>query len=87
MHLALDESGRRKQLFVVGAAPGAFLDKTVSPARWGLTRGSAALSQKFEERYGSLEIPISEFRRDHAGDVEIVDLNEIIPGLSELIQA
>lgn len=87
VHLALDESGRRKQLYVVGAAPGAFLDKTVSPARWGLTRGSAALSQKFEERYGSLEIPISEFRRDHAGDVEIVDLNEIIPGLSELIQA
>ncbi|MDT0212473.1 hypothetical protein Q9R29_01120 [Rothia sp. ARF10] len=85
VHLALDESDRRKQLYVVGAVPGAFLDKTLSPARWGLTRGSAALSQKFEERYGSLDIPISEFRRDHAGDVDIIDLKEIIPGLSTLI--
>ena len=85
VHLALDDSARRKQLFVVGDAPRAFLEKTTSSSRWGLTRGSAKLRDRFEARFGSVDIPISTFRATEAADIEIIDLNTVIPGLAELI--
>jgi hypothetical protein len=85
VHLALDDSGRRAQLFVVGDQPRKLLEGSRSPASWGFTRGSASLKQRFEARFGSVEIPISEVRRQHAGHVEIVDLNSVIPGLSALL--
>lgn len=85
VHLALEERDLRKQLFVVGPEPKAFLEKTTSRADWGLTRGSAKLREKFVDRFGSVDISINEFRSTYAAEVEIVDLNDVIPGLTSLI--
>lgn len=81
VHLSLEETTRKKQLFVVGDQPARFLNTTTSTADWGLSRGSTRLRQRFEERYGSTEVTISEFRASQASQVEIVDLAELLPGL------
>lgn len=85
VHLALAEGDRRRQLFVVGDQPAAFLNGTKSSCQWGLSRGSDKLRQRFVDRYGEQGGTISDFRRTHAGDVEIIDLNALIPGLREAI--
>lgn len=87
VHLALDESGRRAQLFVVGEQPKLFLESSRSPASWGFTRGSAKLMERYEARFGSVDVPISVVRGTHAESVEIIDLNTVLPGLSALVGA
>jgi hypothetical protein len=86
VNLALDGSvNKRKQLFVVGGQPKHFLETCESAAKWGLSKSSANLRQRFEDEYGSLEIPICEFRAGRGSAVEIIDLNTVIPGLDNLI--
>jgi hypothetical protein len=85
VHLALQSDPRRRQLFVVGRQPIHFLETSKSPAKWGLSRGSDRLREQFIGRYGSLDIPISTFRSEHASNVDIVDLNDLIPGLEAMI--
>lgn len=85
VHLALDDSGRRAQLFVVGDEPRRFLESSKSSASWGFTRGSAHLKQRYTDRFGSLETPIAEVRSTHAAHVEIINLGTVIPGLGEIL--
>lgn len=84
--LALDDSGRRGQLFVVGDGPGHFLSSTGAKASWGLTRGSAHLRSRFVERWGeaALELTITEFRQTHAAHVEVIDVRTVLSGFSGL---
>lgn len=70
---------------MVGDQPKHFLETSKSPAKWGLSRSSTILRHRFEDQYGSLEIPISEFRASFGSAVEIIDLNTVIPGLDSLI--
>ena len=84
--LALDDSlNKKKQLFVVGHQPKHFLENSNSPAKWGLSKSSTILRQRFEDHFGSLEVPICEFRAGSGSQVEIIDLNTVIPGLDSLI--
>lgn len=85
IHLALDETGRRQQLFVVGSQPKRFLETTTSTAGWGLNRNSQFLRDRYSERFGSLEVPIAEVRATHASSVEIVDLADVIPGIDRML--
>ena len=85
VHLALDETGRRQQLFVVGSQPRHFLEKTTSTAAWALNRNSKSLRDRYSERFGSLEVPIAEVRVRHARSVEIVDLADVIPGIDRML--
>ena len=85
VHLALDESGRKKQLFVVGRGPIDFLAKTTSPASWGLNRSSPKLREKFVERFGPLDVAIRDFKAGPGAEVEVVDLAQLLPGLEEWI--
>ena len=85
VNLALDDSDKKKQLFVVGDQPKHFLETTTSTAEWGLSKSSAALRRRFEAHYGSPEVPISEFRAGSGSAVEILDLNTVIPDLDNLI--
>jgi hypothetical protein len=85
VNLALDDSDKKKQLFVVGDQPKHFLVTSTSPAKWGLSKSSAILRHRFEDQWGSLEIPISDFRAGPGSAVEIIDLNTVIPDLDSLI--
>ncbi|MGD9997240.1 MAG: PE-PGRS family protein [Ilumatobacteraceae bacterium] len=85
VHLALDNSGRRAQLFVVGDEPRRFLEASKSSASWGFTRGSADLRQRYTDRFGSLDTAIADVRSTHAAHVEIVDLGTVIPGVAALL--
>ena len=85
VNLALDDSSRKKQLFVVGNQPRHFLETAKSSARWGFARMSPILRADFEKRWGSDEISISEFRAGPGAVVEVIDLNTVISGLDEMI--
>ena len=85
IHLALDDTGRRQQLFVVGKQPKRFLESTTAAAAWGLNRNSQFLRDRYQERFGSLEVPIAEVRATHATGVEIVDLADVIPGIDRML--
>lgn len=80
VHLTLDTSGRRAQLFVIGQQPIKFLQESTSPARWGLDRATSARAA-FEQRYGSLEMAISQFTAGPGARVELVDLAPQLVGL------
>jgi hypothetical protein len=81
VHLAAaDTSGRRAELYVLGELPLRFLRETRSPAAGGLDRFPAT-RQLFVERFGSLDVPISDFTNGPANHVTIVNLEEQLPAL------
>lgn len=82
VHVALDDTDRSKQVYVLGDAPGHFLESSTSSAAWGFTRKSALLRNAFEERWGPAdEISIATFRATHAANVDVLDLYSILPEL------
>lgn len=76
--LAADRSGRRADLFVIGAEPGRFLRSSTSKAAWALDRSPGAL-RTFQAAFGSPGIPVSEFTATHASHVRIMDLRDHLP--------
>ncbi|MFR9753522.1 hypothetical protein ACL02S_21145 [Nocardia sp. 004] len=83
VHLALDESGRRAQLFVVGALPVRFLTTTTSTIAWALGRSPAHFRSRFEQRFGpATDFTIAEFVRAHSERIELVDLTTLVPSLA-----
>ncbi|WP_084510680.1 hypothetical protein [Nocardia lijiangensis] len=83
VHLALDESGRRAQLFVVGALPVRFLTTTKSTIAWALGRSSPHTRSRFEQRFGpATDFTIAEFVRVHGERIELVDLATLVPSLA-----
>ncbi|MEV0708087.1 hypothetical protein [Nocardia aurea] len=83
VHLALDESGRRAQLFVVGALPGRFLTTSTSTIEWALGRSSPHARARFAERFGpATDFTIAEFTRVHGAHIELVDLATLVPSLT-----
>ncbi|MCZ7437721.1 hypothetical protein O7598_15040 [Micromonospora sp. WMMC241] len=85
VHLALDTSGRRAQLYVAGPPAIHFLRSAKATAAWGLNRSSPRLRQRFEERFGSLDVPIRDFTAGPAGHVELVDLTVLLPEVAAVI--
>ncbi|WP_433288357.1 hypothetical protein [Micromonospora sp. CA-244673] len=86
VHLALDQSGRRAQLYVAGPAAIHFLRTAKGSAAWGLNRSSPVLRRRFEERFGSLEVPIRDFTAERAAHVELVDLTNLLPAIGPAIE-
>ncbi|WP_051165333.1 hypothetical protein [Nocardia testacea] len=83
VHLALDESGRRAQLFVVGARPVRFLTTSKSTIEWALGRSSPHTRTRFEQRFGpASNFTIAEFVRVHGERIELVDLETLVPSLA-----
>ncbi|MEW2384327.1 hypothetical protein AB0873_19860 [Micromonospora sp. NPDC047707] len=85
VNLALDTSGRRAQLYVAGPPAIQFLRNAKSSAAWGLNRSSPKLRQRFEQRFGSLDVPIRDFTAGPAGHVELVDLSFLLPQIAPAI--
>jgi len=81
VHLALDQSSRQAQLYVAGPPAIHFLQTAKGSAAWGLNRSSPKLRQRFEERFGSLDMPIREFTAGPAGHVELIDLTRLLPAI------
>ncbi|MEV0685101.1 hypothetical protein AB0I35_14670 [Nocardia sp. NPDC050378] len=83
VHLALDESGRRAQLFVVGALPVRFLTASKSTIAWALGRSSPHTRARFERRFGpASDFTVADFVRVHGRRIELVDLATLVPSLS-----
>ncbi|MCG5470450.1 hypothetical protein LADH09A_004398 [Micromonospora sp. LAH09] len=85
VHLALDTSGRRPQLYVAGPPAIHFLRGARSTAAWGLNRSSPRLRQRFEERFGPLDVPIRDFTAGPAARVELIDLTVLLPDVATVI--
>jgi hypothetical protein len=82
VHLAAAPAdGRRAELYVLGARPVRFLNKTRSTAAWALDRGSEKTRDLFVDRFGDLTIPISEFVNGQAAHVQVIDLEQRLPTL------
>ncbi|MEV4237113.1 hypothetical protein AB0J47_18265 [Nocardia sp. NPDC049737] len=83
VHLALDESGRRAQLFVVGALPVRFLQTSTSTIAWALGRSSPHTRARFDQRFGpATGFTVAEFVRVHGDRIELVDLATLVPSLA-----
>ncbi|WP_328655993.1 hypothetical protein [Nocardia salmonicida] len=83
VHLALDESGRRAQLFVVGALPVRFLTASKSTIAWALGRSSPHTRARFEQRFGpATDFTVADFARVHGRHIELVDLATLVPSLA-----
>lgn len=80
VHLSADQSGRSAELYVLGSQPAHFLRTTRSPATWGLDKFPTSRTL-FTERFGSLDVPISEFVLGPGNRVEIVDLEKRLPDI------
>jgi hypothetical protein len=85
--LAMDASGRRPQLYVMGPKPARFLRLSKSTPAWALNRSPESLRAKFVARYGTLDMPIAEYTGVHANHVEIVDLAAKLPHVFSILQA
>ena len=79
VHLAMDESGRRPELWVAGPAPLRFLRTSTSTVDDMLSRSSRHLRDRFETRYGTTGIPLRTFTAQHAAHVRLHDLAETLP--------
>ncbi|UGT55207.1 hypothetical protein [Nocardia asteroides] len=83
VHLALDESGRRAQLFVVGTLPVKFLRTSRSTIEWALGRSSPHTRARFHERFGpATSLTVADFTSSHGNHIEIVDLSALVPSLT-----
>lgn len=85
VHLAADDSGRRAELYALGPRPIRFLQGSRSKAAWALNRGAESTRVLFEERFGSVDMAIAEFTRGPAAHVQLMDLAEYLPQLSDVL--
>lgn len=79
--LAMEDSGRRKQLFVVGELPRRYLTTTRTSVSRVINRSSQTLRDRMADRYGSLEMSVAEFTATHGSQVEVVNMEDIVPEL------
>jgi hypothetical protein len=84
VHLALDGTDRRKQLFVVGQEPIRFLTTSTSSAAWALNRASPMLRDRFRTSFGDLRMPVCEFTAGRAAHVDLMDITTLLPALADL---
>ncbi|WP_461166805.1 hypothetical protein [Tsukamurella serpentis] len=82
VHLALDETGRTAQLYVVGDLPLRFLRTSASTVSWALGRSSPHTRARFSERFDPAgTMSVAEFTAGPASHIELIDLRELVPGL------
>ncbi|WP_368679881.1 hypothetical protein R1X32_00510 (plasmid) [Rhodococcus opacus] len=83
VHLALDPTPRRAQMFVVGTRPKKFLASSSATAEWALARSSPHTRTRFHERFGPADrFTIAEFTAAPAAHIEVVDIATLIPTLA-----
>jgi len=73
------------QLLVVGHRPGKWLTGTRSRVSWALDGAKRSTVAAAEELGAPADMPIPEFVTTYASAVQVIDLNEHIPGLAEML--
>ncbi|MFC7617279.1 hypothetical protein ACFQV2_31510 [Actinokineospora soli] len=82
VHLALDQSGRRPELWVAGAEPIRFLQTSTSPVGDLLSRTSRHLRARYHDRYGTDAIPLRDFVTQHAAHIHHRNIADVLPTVS-----
>lgn len=85
VHLALDQSGRRPELWVAGTEPTRFLRTSTSLVGDLLSRASRHLRTRFHNRYGTDDIPLRDFVTHHAAHIHHRDIADILPTVSAVL--
>jgi hypothetical protein len=80
VNLAADDSGRIRELYVLGPRPIRFLRTSSAKADWALDRAPASRIL-FQERFGPLDIAVSTFVAGPGQVVRLVDLIDSYPDL------
>lgn len=81
VHLTMDDSGRRPELWVAGTEPLHFLKTSTSPVGNLLSRSSHHLRIRFESKFDPA-MPLRAFVTTHADHVKLRDLSEVIPSVA-----
>ena len=82
VNLALDDSGRKAQMYVVGPRPIKFLRGSNATAEWALGRSSPHTRERFAERFGAANgVTIKAFTSGFGARIEIIDLKTFFPVL------
>ena len=80
VNLALDDSGRLAQLFVVGPRPQKFLTTSKASAVGTLGRSSPATRRRFQDRFEPPEgFSVADFTAGPARHIQIIDLATYLP--------
>ena len=85
VHLALDESGRRPELWVAGEEPLEFLLSSTMSIDGLLSRSSRILRARFESRYGTGAIPLRDFTAEHAPHVRLCNIADVLPAVASAL--
>lgn len=84
VHLALDTSGRRAQLYVVGARPATFLRSSTVKVSWALGRSSPHTRERFASAFDPEgTMTVAQFTAGPAARVELVDLGRLLADLAD----
>jgi hypothetical protein len=82
VHLALDQSGRRPELWVAGTEPQRFLHTSTSPVGDLLSRASRHLRDRYHDRYGDQDIPLRDFVTHHAANIQHRNIADVLPAIA-----
>lgn len=86
VHLALDTSSRRPELWLAGAEPLHFLRTSASSMEGLLSRASRHLRERFRNNFGSAEMPLKDFIQQHASHVRIHNLADTLPEVAAALR-
>ena len=78
--LAMDESGRRTELYVVGEWPGLFLSECHMPLRYVLGK-NAPPPETPAEHFGEPDLSVAEFRKRQGARVDVLDVGPFLTHL------
>lgn len=83
VHLAMDESSRRPELWVAGPEPLRFLQTSTSTVNSLLSRSASRhLRAAYEDRYGTGDIPLRTFTAQHASHVALRNIADVLPAVA-----
>jgi len=85
VHLALDETGRRPELWVAGTEPLRFLQTSTSTVGDLLSRSSRRQRAQYEARYGTDDLPLRTFVAERAPHVQLRNIGDVLPAVAEAL--
>ena len=86
VHLAMDDSGKRAELWAVGEGPLDFIRTCRSATNSLLARASQHQRERFGKTYGDdASLPLGRFYEKHASDVKLCNLATVLPSVASAV--
>jgi hypothetical protein len=83
VHLAMDDSGKRAELWAVGEGPLDFIRTCKSATNSLLARASRHQRERFDNTYGDdANLPLGKFYEKHASEVKLCNLATVLPSVT-----